>query len=240
MPNRIIREALLTSKRIACLKYDNRWLYIGLLLSADDHGRIEYTSDKLLNAKIFPLDETRDSDISRWLAECEKAGLLLIYCVNSSRYIQLYNFKQQTRSESKCPAPPNNMSCVSIDTQMLSKDKANDHLGGGVVEGVGGGGDARTPSKLRNFNPIQQEPTPAEVRQEAERQGVVYSVELARDFIENYKAKGWMLPSGVITNWTCRIRMFKNSGEREREHKKATSPKPFCNRTKKINCENVR
>lgn len=106
MPNRIIREALLTSPRVAKLKFDNRWLYIGLLLSADDHGRIEYTSDKLLNAKIFPLDDVRDSDISRWLAECEKAGLLLIYSSNSSRYIQLYNFKQQVRSESKYPAPP--------------------------------------------------------------------------------------------------------------------------------------
>lgn len=47
MPNRIIREALLTSPKVAKLKFDNRWLYVGLLLCADDYGRIEYTSDKM-------------------------------------------------------------------------------------------------------------------------------------------------------------------------------------------------
>ena len=72
---------------------------------------------------------------------------------------------------------------------------------------------------LKNFNPIQQEPSPAEVVEQAANIGIIYSLDDAKDFIENYKAKGWVLPSGVITNWTCRLRSYKSNGERFKQDK---------------------
>lgn len=75
------------------------------------------------------------------------------------------------------------------------------------------------PPRLINFNPTQEEPSPADVVEQAVNIGIIYSLDDAKDFIENYKAKGWTLPSGVITNWTCRLRSYKSNGERFKQDK---------------------
>lgn len=162
MPNRIIREGILTSKRIALLKYENRWLYLGLLLCADDAGRIEYTSNKLLNAKIFSRDDVKDSDVERWLKCCQAVGLILIYEAKDSHYIQLFDFKQQYRTESKHPAPEKTLldACIANANQGICTCAANDHLDGDVVldedevlggDVLGAGAPLPLPVKLRNL-----------------------------------------------------------------------------------------
>jgi hypothetical protein len=108
MPNRIIREGWIDSERINQIDAAEERFYLRLCLKADDFGRYP-AHPTLLKSTLFPLrDDVRNTDIPRWIAACEKAGLVRCYEVASKRYIEIDNFRQRTRSEeSKYPAPPN-------------------------------------------------------------------------------------------------------------------------------------
>lgn len=122
MPNRIIREGILSSERVAALGWPEEVFYRRLMSVVDDYGRYE-ANPILLRAKCYPLqiDIVRTADITRWMAACQKAGVLLGYAVNDKQYLELCNFQQQQRSASKFPPPP------AIDSKCLQVP-ANAHL----------------------------------------------------------------------------------------------------------------
>jgi hypothetical protein len=138
MPNRILRADILSSEAIASLKWDEEVFYRRVMSIVDDYGRHE-GNPQLLRSKCYPLqtDQVRVADISRWLAACQKAGVILCYDVDGKQYIEVQKFGQKVRTDSKCPPPQTNAS----KCQQMS---ANDRLGvcadigevEGVVEGV--------------------------------------------------------------------------------------------------------
>ena len=107
MPNRIIREAILSSEKMALLKWPEEVFYRRLLSIIDDYGRYE-ANPQLLRSRCYPLqtDEVRVADIARWMAACQSAGLILGYAVLGKQYLEVINFGQQQRTASKYPAPP--------------------------------------------------------------------------------------------------------------------------------------
>lgn len=107
MPNRIVRESILTSERVASLAWPEEVFYRRLMSVVDDYGRHE-AGVQLLRSRCYPLqtDQVRVADISRWMAACQKAGLVVLYEVAGKHYLQVENFGQQQRSASKCPTPP--------------------------------------------------------------------------------------------------------------------------------------
>lgn len=133
MPNRILRDAILTSERVASLGWATEVFYRRLHSIVDDYGRHE-AGHQLLRAKCYPLqtDSVRVADIARWMAECQKSGLILVYGANGKQYLEVCDFGQQLRSASKCPAPPANASHVqpllAIDSN-CEQPPANEHLG---------------------------------------------------------------------------------------------------------------
>jgi len=122
MPNRIIRDAILASERVSKLGWPEEVFYRRLMSVVDDYGRME-SNPQLLRAKCYPLqtDSVRVTDISRWMAACQKAGLILEYAANGKQYLEILDFGQQLRSASKCPDP---QSVASKCLQPL----ANEHL----------------------------------------------------------------------------------------------------------------
>ncbi len=106
MPNRILRDAILTSERVASLDWAAEVFYRRLHSIVDDYGRHE-AGQQLLRAKCYPLqtDSVRVADIARWMAACQKSGLILVYGANGKQYLEVCSFGQQVRSASKCPAP---------------------------------------------------------------------------------------------------------------------------------------
>jgi hypothetical protein len=142
MPNRILREGILTSARVDSLSAGAEIFYRRLHSKVDDHGRHE-SHPELLRSACYPLrvDRVKARHVIAWLAECEKAGLLVVYKQGSKTYLQLLDWRQQVRSESKFPAP--DAACLARATQMRAGDAhmlADAHLVVGVVvsEGVGG------------------------------------------------------------------------------------------------------
>lgn len=107
MPNRIVRENILTSEAVSSLAWAEEVLYRRLMSIVDDYGRHE-ANPQLLRSKCYPLqtDAVRVADITRWMAACQKAGLVVLYEVQGKQYLEVSKFGQQLRSPSKHPPPP--------------------------------------------------------------------------------------------------------------------------------------
>ena len=141
MPNRILREGILTSRRVDRLSEKAELFYRRAMSKLDDYGRCE-ADVELLRTSCYPLrvDKVRGAHIESWIKECEQAVLLVVYWSGGKRYLQYLDWKQQERSDSKFPAP---------DERVIADAKqkiANAHLvvdvGVVVSEGVGGSGNA--------------------------------------------------------------------------------------------------
>ena len=127
MPNRIIREGILTSNRIAQLTPLAELFYRRLMSVVDDFGR--YTANPtLLRAFCYPLklDSVKEDSIMKHLAECVGAELIVLYTVEGKEYLEMRDFKQQVRAkDSKYPADDLQMhsTCIADATQMRSTCK---------------------------------------------------------------------------------------------------------------------
>ena len=156
MPNRILREGILSSERVNSLGWEGEVFYRRLMSVVDDYGRF-HAHPALLRAALFPLklDAVRDEAMARLLAEAEAAGLVRTYMVDGKRYLQLLDFRQRVRAhESKFPAPPD-------DTLMAGMCAPAAGPGGAEVvvevkdEGAGGDGTPRAvfPTASRDGTP---------------------------------------------------------------------------------------
>lgn len=132
MPNRIVREAILTSEPVCSLGWPEEVFYRRLMSIVDDYGRSE-ANPQLLRSRCYPLqtDQVRNADLTRWIAACEKAGLIVVYDIEGKRYLQIEKFGQQLRSASKCPPPPD-----GICNQLISDAHLGVSVSVAVSEGV--------------------------------------------------------------------------------------------------------
>jgi hypothetical protein len=138
LPNRILREGILTSERIAKLSWPAEVFYRRLMSVVDDFGRY-YATPTLLRAACYPfqLEKVSDSDIGKWIRETEEAALVRVYpAEDGKRYLELRDFRQQVRAKaSKFPQPRADVQqlhsvCVA-DAQQV---RADAHLVVSVVE----------------------------------------------------------------------------------------------------------
>ncbi len=125
MPNRILREGILTSPRIARLGWAEEVFYRRLHSVVDDFGRY-YADPGMLRAACYPrqLSKVSDSDIGKWLTVLVEAALVRVYpASDGERYLEVLDFGQQVRAKkSKFPDMPS--VCVA-DAQQVP---ANAHL----------------------------------------------------------------------------------------------------------------
>ena len=158
MPNRIIREGILTSPKLAKLGWAEEVFYRRLLSVVDDFGRY-YADAGMLRAACYPrqLNKVSDSDVGKWLRTCADAALVRVYpAEDGERYLEVVKFDQQVRAK-KSKFPDVLITCAADATHTL----ANAHLdvGVSVVEDVGvTGAQARTPSVKRKA----KQPMPAD------------------------------------------------------------------------------
>lgn len=108
MPNRMLRPWV-NSDKVNSLSVHSERFFTRLIMVVDDYGCF-YADARLLKANLFPLllDTIREADLLRWLAECQKAGLIVIYESSSKKYLQIIDFRQRLdRAKSKFPLPVN-------------------------------------------------------------------------------------------------------------------------------------
>lgn len=142
MPNRILRDGILSSEAVCSLGWAAEVFYRRLMSVVDDHGRF-HASPKLLRAACYPLqiDKVSDADIGKWTTECVAAALVSVYpAQDGKRYVQVEKFGQQVRSKSKYPEPVDINSTPPLAPDIPCKQLLADaHLGVVGVEGVVGG-----------------------------------------------------------------------------------------------------
>lgn len=129
MPNRIIRDSILSSQAVCSLGWPEEVFYRRLMSIVDDYGRCEALPE-LLRARCYPLqtDLVRVADISRWMTACQMAGLIVHYELGGKQYLQIQKFGQQMRSQSKCPPPPDIICNQMISDAHLVVSVSDDYI----------------------------------------------------------------------------------------------------------------
>lgn len=146
MPNRIIREDILTSESVDALDPPAEVFYRRLMSKVDDHGLYDART-AILKSHLYPLrhDRVREADITRWLAACQKAGLIVLYSHDGKPYLQMLKTKWKARSEPKYPLPTSARNCTQPQaTAPLVVDVVED-----VFDVKEGAPDGATPSATK-------------------------------------------------------------------------------------------
>ena len=106
MPNRILREGVLTSERVNALSLQAEIFYRRLMSVVDDYGRY-FAHPALLRASCYPLrlNQTKEYHISSWLQELSESGLIFVYEKGETKYLEIQEFRQRQRYDSKYPDP---------------------------------------------------------------------------------------------------------------------------------------
>lgn len=106
MPNRYLREGILDSDRVNSLSFEAEVFYRRLMSVVDDFGRFDGRVS-ILKGRLYALKPNlRETDISRWIAECVKAGLIALYQVDVKPYLLFHRLGEARAMKSKFPAPP--------------------------------------------------------------------------------------------------------------------------------------
>jgi hypothetical protein len=115
LPNRIVREGILTSDRIDQLDAAAEVFYRRLMSKVDDHGLYD-ARPSILRSSLYPLrvDRVREADITRWIAACEKAGVIALYEHQGKPLLQMLDTRWAARSEPKYPLPTSASNCAQV------------------------------------------------------------------------------------------------------------------------------
>ena len=111
MPNRMLRDWT-DSEKVNSLSVNAECFFTRLIMKVDDYGCFP-ADPRLLKANLYPLklNVVRESDISRWLAEAQKAGLIALYEASNKQYLMIQDFKQRLdKAKAKYPLPPSQTS----------------------------------------------------------------------------------------------------------------------------------
>ncbi len=160
MPSRLLRDGILDSEAVNKLKPPEEVFYRRLMSVVDDFGRFD-GRPQVLRGRLYPLriDDVREADISRWIAACEKAGLIALYSHDGKPYILFGKLGSPRAKESKYPPPPPEIErgqLASVNTCAQMKTDANEctHMnssvpgsgsGSGTSAGSGTGKDSSEP-----------------------------------------------------------------------------------------------
>lgn len=209
MPCRYIREEYLTSERVDLLDAREERFYFRLFLVVDDFGRFE-ANEKLLKSMVFPLKENvRATDITRWLAACEKAGLICLYTVSGKRYLSIERFAQTRAncrsSKSKYPEPPTeksnfntlayNLQANAYNLQAFAADNEsesdNENDNDKLSLPNGSESSARTRTSAEAFKLTEYPETAADVLAICKAINTPMSQEQAQAYIDNRIRADW-------------------------------------------------
>src|SRR5262245_21267564 len=96
VPNRILREGILASRRVDRLSERAELFYRRLMSKLDDHGRGE-ADIELRRSGCFPLrvNKVKATHVKDWLRECQEACLIVTYPTPGKAYLPYLDWKQQ-------------------------------------------------------------------------------------------------------------------------------------------------
>jgi len=205
VPNRILREGILTSERVNNLSMMGELFYRRLFSVADDFGR--YTANKKLLRTLvwtFRVDDVTEKQIGGWLKECAKVNLVILYEVDGKQFLELKDFNQRTRAQKSKFPPPEDGAALSACHTNDGHRRSSAH---GDGDGDGDGDDIYTRPKGRGTSGLPKGWEPNEKHKElCKEYGLNFKA--ATDFFKNWatnttkKYKDWdKVFHNAITGW---------------------------------------
>lgn len=115
MPNRLIREGLIESEAVLSLPVEGRWLFVTIMLSADDLGLFEATEFKLARRA-----DIRREIAGKLLSMLQDADLIRLYEVDGKRFGFIPRFRQRVQiKRTRYPMP--DQALMADDKDAVSK-----------------------------------------------------------------------------------------------------------------------
>lgn len=190
--------------------------FVRLIMKADDFGCF-HADSRLLKSFLFPLspDGVREADISRWIAECEKAGLIALYESAGKRYLQIQDFRQRLdKARNKFPLPTsgNPLPTVTDFPAELEVETERKRKEESAREDLSGSNLFRKPNI----------PTWDLVLESFTRFGG--TSEMAKSFFDTHEATGWFLKGSPITNWASLIGKYISSWKKNDQNRGGALP----------------
>ena len=127
MGSRMLHESICASESIDQLTDFQENFFYRLIVNADDYGRMD-ARPKILKSKLYPLKETRLTQIEETLRALGSAELVILYEVDGKPFLQITTWDRYQRIRakfSKYPAPDSNSRRIAADCSRLQQTAAD-------------------------------------------------------------------------------------------------------------------
>lgn len=216
---RTIKPDMGESRDISKLSFAARYFFALLLCHLDDLGRAEWMPKKICGA-MYPHDDEVDSkQVSEWLDECVRAGLIFRYEVNSITYIYSPTFaKHQTINKptsSRCPTPP--LQEEELVTTVGLPESSRNGVGPERGKGKGEIGKEKeiSPQTPQGVERTFRKPTVIEVQDYMTDRGFPTPLLIAENFVNHYQAKGWKVGRDAMQDWRACVRTWESKMKKD-------------------------
>ena len=109
MPNRIVRESILRSRKVNQLSWGAECFYRRLINVVDDYG-LYYADTGILRRDLYPrTDSLTSAQVGKWARECVDAKLLTLYGHDGDFYLVMHGVDAPRAQKSKYPMPSANI-----------------------------------------------------------------------------------------------------------------------------------
>lgn len=214
MPNRIIKESICSSEKLAALSDFEFRLWVGLITQADDAGRGD-ARPAIIKGHIFPFRERLSiKDIDAALQELAAKGCVALYKVDGKPYFLFPGWVKHQRvrdCKPKFPEPPENgaLDTFAADCGELPQVAAD--CGYNPIQSESESNpNPKEGVRATRFTP----PTVDEVRDYCRERGNAVDAER---FVDFYAAKGWMVGKNRMKDWKAAVRTWeKEDGDGKR------------------------
>ena len=204
MPNRIIKESICSSEKLAALSDFEFRLWVGLITQADDAGRGD-ARPAIIKGHIFPFRERLSiKDIDAALQELAAKGCVALYKVDGKPYFLFPGWVKHQRvrdCKPKFPEPPENgaLDTFAADCGELPQVAAD--CGYNPIQSESEY-NPKDNTRAARFTP----PTVDEVRDYCRERGNAVN---ASRFVDFYAAKGWMVGKNRMKDWKAAVRTWE-------------------------------
>ena len=225
MPNRYLREGVVTSEPMAAVSFEAETLWYRLLVQVDDFGLFD-GRPIIIRSRCMPLRDVMLAQIDAWLADLARVGLIVRYTHDDKPYIGIPKFDQRTRAiASKFPLPSPEWrsaraTCPPTDGQATDTRPPSAHGNGNgngyEVDNEDGIGRA---SSRGSRLPLDWKPTPDLLRWSADARpdlDIAVEVESFRDYWHGVPGA-----KGCKADWT---KTFRNWVRRAFARKSPAKP----------------
>ena len=212
MPNRIIKESLCDSEKIAALSDFEFRLWIGLITQADDAGRGD-ARPAIIKGRVFPFRERLSiKDIDAALQELAAKGCVSLYTVDGRPYFLFPGWVKHQRirdCKPKFPEPSENTAL-----QQSAASCGNPPQVAAICGELPQSAALIQSESESNPNPREKNahaarfspPTVDAVAEYAREKG--YHVNADR-FVSFYQQKGWMVGKNRMKDWKAAVRNWE-------------------------------